>query len=58
MLREQQQELQMLREQQQELQQQERERELPLSYRKQPGQRQRSELPKREFCSFLNQKVS
>jgi hypothetical protein len=38
-----------------ELPQQERGREqrLLLSYRKQPKQRQRSELPKRETCSFV-----
>jgi hypothetical protein len=38
------QQLQPVREQQQEL---------LLSYRKQPEQRQRSRLPKRETCSFL-----
>jgi hypothetical protein len=41
--------------QQQELQQQ---RELLLSYRKQPEQQQRSMLPKRETCSFLKTSVS
>jgi hypothetical protein len=55
-------------EQQQELQQrvlgQQRERELEqqqellLFYHKQPGQQQRSQLPKREICSFLSSKVS
>jgi len=47
-----------LREQQQELQRREQQQELLLSYRKQPGQQQRSKLPKREFCSFLSSKVS
>ena len=32
--------------------------ELLLSYRKQPEQQQRSRLPKRETCSFLETKVS
>ncbi|MFO1261818.1 MAG: hypothetical protein U1E84_00515 [Rhodoferax sp.] len=35
-----------------------REQELLLSYRKQPEQQQRSRLPKRETCSFLETKVS
>jgi hypothetical protein len=43
-------------EQRQELQQQlVLEQAFLLSYRKQPGQQQRSELPKREICSFLVQ---
>jgi hypothetical protein len=53
-------------EQQQELQQRvlgqqrelEQQQELLLFYRKQPGQQQRSQLPKREICSFLSSKVS
>lgn len=57
----QQRELQQVRERElQELRQQERPREqqLLLSYHKQPERRQRSELPKREICSFLGTKVS
>lgn len=53
-LREQQQELQQrepLQEQEQQLREQQQE--LLLFYRKQPGQQQRSRLPKREICSFL-----
>ena len=34
------------------------EQELLLFYRKQPKQQQRSQLPKREICSFLKTKVS
>jgi hypothetical protein len=33
-------------------------RELLLSYHKRPERRQRSRLPKREFCSFLKGRVS
>nr|WP_315848610.1 hypothetical protein [uncultured Rhodoferax sp.] len=54
----QQQEQRLVREQQQELQQREQQQELLLFYRKQPGQQQRSKLPKREICSFLSSKVS
>ena len=50
-----QQELLVLQEQQLGLLQ---EQELLLFYRKQPKQQQRSQLPKREICSFLKTKVS
>ncbi|WP_176451944.1 hypothetical protein [Rhodoferax sp. TH121] len=49
----QQQEQRLVQEQQQELQQREQQQELLPFYRKQPGQQQRSRLPKRETCSFL-----
>jgi hypothetical protein len=58
---ERQQELQTRQEQQreqQQLAQQPREQELLLFYRKQPGQQQRSRLPKREICSFLDTRLS
>jgi predicted alpha/beta superfamily hydrolase len=46
------------RREQQQLAQQRQEQALLLFYRKQPRQQQRSQLPKREICSFLDTRLS